>query len=51
MIKTEIKCYNENERNEVIKKLKNTGYSKISDCMWTVIFIKGNNEIIVNREY
>lgn len=51
MIKTEIKVYNEEQRNEVINKLKNTGYSKIADCMWTLIFTKGNNEIIVNKEY
>lgn len=51
MMKTEIKIYSENEQREVEYKLKATGYSKVADCMWAKVYHKGNNEIIVSREY
>jgi len=51
MIKTNIQCYTKKEQMETERKLKETGYQKIADCMWVKIYHKGNNEIIVNREY
>jgi hypothetical protein len=51
MIRTEVNCYTEEEQRETERKLKETGYNKIADCMWAKIYHKGNNEIVVNREY
>lgn len=51
MIKTEIKCLSRDEQKEVEKKLKDAGYIKTADCMWVRIYHKGNNEIIISREY
>lgn len=51
MIKTEINVYTKNEEREIERKLKETEYTKTSDCMWVKIWNKGNNEIIVSREY
>lgn len=51
MIRTEIKCYNKAEQREIENKLKSTGYIKTADCMWVKIYTKGNNEIVVSREW
>lgn len=51
MIKTEIRTKTENEQKNIEKKLKETGYNKIADCMWVKIYIKNNNEIAIIREY
>jgi hypothetical protein len=51
MIRTEIKVYTEREQREVERKLHETGYNKTLDCMWAKIYIKNNNEIVVNREW
>ena len=51
MIRTEIKTYTEREQREVERKLQETGYNKIADCMWAKIYTKNNNEIVVNREW
>lgn len=51
MIKTEIKVNNKEDMREVENKLRQTGYTKTADCMWVKIYTKGNNEIIVSREY
>lgn len=51
MIRTEVKVNGIEEQREVERKLKETGYQKTADCMWTKIFVKNNNEIVVNREY
>lgn len=47
MIKTTIECNNDKEMEEIILKLKLTGYTKTSDCMWAKIYAKGNNEITI----
>ena len=51
MIRTIINTYTEAEQKEVEKKLRETGYTKTSDCMWVKIYTKGNNEIVVSREW
>ena len=51
MIRTEIITNTESEQKEVERKLRETGYTKTNDCMWVKIYIKDNNEIIVNREW
>lgn len=51
MLRTEIKANSENELREIERKMKETGYTKTNDCMWAKIYIKGNNEIVVTREY
>jgi hypothetical protein len=51
MTRTEIKVNTEQEQREVERKLKETGYNKIADCMWAKIYTKNNNEIVVNREW
>ena len=51
MKRTEINVYSKEESMEVVRKLKDTGYVKVADCMWVQIYHKGNNEIIVSREY
>lgn len=51
MIRTEIKAYTEKEMRDTERKLKETGYTKINDCMWSKIFIKNNNEIVLTREF
>jgi hypothetical protein len=51
MLRTEVKANNEKELREIERKLKETGYTKIADCMWAKIYAKGNNEIVVTREF
>lgn len=51
MIRTEVKAYTENEQREIERKLRETGYTKTADCMWAKIYNKGNNEIVVSREF
>lgn len=51
MIRTEIKCTTREEQREIERKLKETGYKKTTDCMWVKIFVKGNNEIVISREW
>ncbi|MBO5971341.1 MAG: hypothetical protein J6S14_22940 [Clostridia bacterium] len=51
MITTYVKANTEAEQRDIEKKLSQTGYTKTSDCMWTKIYTKGNNEIVVNREW
>lgn len=51
MIKTEVKVYLRDEKRDVECKLKATGYVKVADCMWVKIYRKGDNEIVVSREY
>ena len=51
MIRTEINAHSEKEQREIERKLKETGYGKISDSMWTKIYRKGNLEIVLNREW
>lgn len=42
---------NESEMKWMEKGLLSTGYIKVSDCMWSKIYRKGNMEYIINREY
>ena len=51
MIKSNVKANTEIEMREIETKLKQTGYMKISDCMWAKIYEKNNNMIIVEREF
>lgn len=51
MIKTNIKANTQEEQREIERKLKETGYTKIADCMWVKIYTKNNNEITVEREW
>ena len=51
MNKVEIKCYTEEEMRYHTSQLKRYGYTKVADCMWTLIFEKDNNTVILNREY
>ena len=51
MIRTEVSTYTEKEQREIEKKLKETGYQKTNDCMWTRIYRKGNLEIVISREW
>lgn len=51
MITTYVEANTKAEQREIEKKLRQTGYTKTSDCMWVKIYTKGNNEIVVNREW
>ena len=51
MFKSEVKAINEKHLREIERKLNETGYTKVSDCMWAKIYTKGNIEIVVTREY
>ena len=51
MTKTIIEVFSETEEKDHIKKLTETGYKKISDCMWTKIYKKNQNEIVISREW
>ena len=51
MIKTEINVKSEEERKNVERKLKETGYQKTSDAFWAKIYVKGSNEITVTRDF
>ena len=37
---TNVKVKTEKEQREIERKLKETGYRKIADCMWVVIYRK-----------
>ena len=49
MIKTEVNVNNQNEMNEVERKLRLTGYTLISNCFWTKIYRKNEMEIVITR--
>ena len=51
MIKSNVKANTEVEMKEIETKLKQTGYTKTSDCMWSKIYEKNQNMIIVEREF
>ena len=51
MITTYVRANTEAEQREIEKKLRQTGYTKTNDCMWAKVYVKGSNEIIVNREW
>lgn len=51
MIRTDIRTHSETEEREIMKKLKVTGYQKTHDCMWVMIFEKGDLEIVLIRAY
>ena len=48
---TNVKVKTEKEQREIERKLKETGYRKIADCMWVVIYRKKSNEVIIERDY
>ena len=48
---TKIKIYTEEDMRYNLNQLKRYGYSKIADCMWIVIYKKGNSEVTLVREY
>lgn len=51
MNEVRINCYTEEDRNYNVSQLKRYGYIKVADCMWTLIFEKKDNRVILNREY
>lgn len=46
-----INCYDEETRRYHQSQLKRYGYVKTADCMWTQIWEKESNTVILNREY
>ena len=51
MTRTDITTTSYTEQRQVERKLKETGYTKTNGCMWVKIYTKGNNEVVVNREW
>lgn len=51
MNELKINCYTENDMKYHTSQLLRYGYKKTNDCMWTKIFEKDNNIVILNREY
>ena len=51
MITTQVNVYTQAEQREIETKLKQTGYKKTSDCMWVRIYTKGNNQVVISREW
>ena len=51
MTRTELNAYTAQEMREIESKLKNTGYKKTADCMWVKIYVKGNLEVVISREW
>lgn len=47
----EINCYTEEDMMYHVSQLKRYGYTKTADCMWTKIFEKDDNMVILNREF
>ena len=46
-----LKANNESEMRFFEKGLKEQGFTKTSDCMWSKIYRKDNTEYVISREY
>lgn len=46
-----IACYNEKDMFYNVSQMKRYGYIKTNDCMWVLIFEKGNSRVILIREF
>lgn len=51
MNEVRVDCYTEEEMRYHKSQMKRYGYTKIADCMWTLIYEKDDNKVILNREY
>lgn len=49
-MKREIVVTTNQEAWNITRRLKEAGYKKITDCYWTMIFEKGGDQVIVNRD-
>lgn len=49
----EFYVFNEKEMKEQVKRFKDRGFKKVSDCMWVQIWTDGytDTEWIISREY
>ncbi len=46
-----LNAMNENEMRWMGKSLKEQGFTKTADCMWTKIYSKENTEYVLIREW
>lgn len=46
-----INTINESDERFTERTLKKDGFKKVSDCMWVKIYVKGNTQYIINRQY